>query len=187
MDVGLILSIVIAGATVFYTGINYLMLKESKRIREQKITPIILAFLKSTESHTILALHLKNIGEGVAKNVQINLNQELYQYDRKDHPLSEVGIFKNGFNIFPPDYELKYHIHSVKELYRVNREGNIDFEVSYENINGKKFKNHYSLEFSQMFGQNYSTPPESYAGQTPYYLKEINKTLTKIKENKVDK
>lgn len=71
MSVEIILSLVIAISTVFYTGINLLMLLESRSVRLQKITPHVVMFLKSTENSKVLALHIKNIGEGVAYNIKI--------------------------------------------------------------------------------------------------------------------
>lgn len=61
MSVEIILSLVIAISTVFYTGINLLMLLESRSVRLQKITQHVVMFLKSTENSKVLALHIKNI------------------------------------------------------------------------------------------------------------------------------
>lgn len=66
MNIEQTLSIVIAISTVFYTGINLFMLLESKAVRLQKITPHVVMYLKTSEDHNTLALHVKNIGEGIA-------------------------------------------------------------------------------------------------------------------------
>lgn len=175
MEVELILSIVIAACTVIYTVINLLMLFESRATRKQKTTPFLVAFLKTTENNMTLALHIKNIGEGHATDVKIKMLKDFNQFNKNNFPLSEIGIVKNGFNYFPPQYELKYYIHSLTELDKVE-DNFIELEISYKSKR-KRFIKKYSLPFNQVLGQNYSSPPDTYIGQISHYLKEISKTI----------
>lgn len=110
MKVEIILSSVLAICTAIYTIINLFLLIESRATRKQKSTPLLIAFLKSTENHLMLELHIKNIGEGVAKNVKINVLKDFNRMGKDNLTLSEIGIVKNGFNVFPPQYELKYYV-----------------------------------------------------------------------------
>ncbi|MDS1031815.1 hypothetical protein RDV77_04145 [Porphyromonadaceae sp. NP-X] len=182
MKVEIILSSVLAICTAIYTIINLFLLIESRATRKQKSTPLLIAFLKSTENHLMLELHIKNIGEGVAKNVKINVLKDFNRMGKDNLTLSEIGIVKNGFNVFPPQYELKYYVHSITELYKKDADDNIILEIYYESIDCRTFKENYNLQFNQVFAQNYSNPPETFIGQIPYYLKEINNTLNKSKE-----
>ncbi len=179
MSVEIILSLVIAICTVLYTVINLMLWFESRQSRKQKITPHVIAFLKSAENHTILELHIKNIGEGVAENVKIKTLKDYNQFGHDTHLISELGIMKNGFNVFPPQHELKYYLHSFTEIYEKYKDDSIKFEISYSSSDKRKFKEVIELPFKQVFGQNYSNPPETFMGQIPYYLKEINSTLKK--------
>jgi hypothetical protein len=184
MKVEIILSTVLVVSTVIYTIINLMLWVESRATRKQKMTPLVIAYFKSTENHQILALHIKNIGEGLARNVKI---RALKDYNRlgKDHLLlSNIGIIKNGFNNFPPQYELSFYINYLTKLEPEEESSSIEIEICYESSNGVKFKNNFVLPFNQMIGQNYSNPPETYIGQIPYYLKEINKSLKKNLEEK---
>lgn len=183
MKVEIVLSTVLVISTVAYTYISLKLWRESKATREQKIAPFIVAFLKSTESHNVLALYIKNIGEGLAKNVKINVVKDYYQLGQKDLPLSKVGIVKNGFNNFPPQYELCFYIDFMPDLSPEDNPGTIEIEISYESTDKRKFENSYSLLFNQITGQNHSNPPESFIGQIPYYLKEINKNLETMRKN----
>jgi hypothetical protein len=182
LNVELILSFVLAICTVVYTIINVMLWVESKATRKQKLTPLMVTFLKSAENHIMLELHIKNIGEGLAKNVRVKVHQDYKQFGKDDFLLSDVGIIKNGFNTFPPEYELKFYIDSLVKLYEKDKDGSIKLEFNYESYDKRHFQDIYDLPFNQIFGQNYSTPPETYAGQIPYYLKEINSTLKKINE-----
>jgi len=180
MSVEVILSIVIAICTVFYTIINLMLWFESRANRKQNIAPQLVVFLKSTENHTALGLHVKNIGKGLARNVKIKTLKDYKQFGQDN--ISELGIIKNGFNIFPPQYELKYYINSMIEIHNNDENEIISFELTYESSDKRKFKEFFHLPFNQILGENYSKPPETYMGQIPYYLKEINKTLKKTEK-----
>lgn len=182
MTTELILSIVIAASTVIYTGINLLMLFESKSVRLQKITPHVVMYLKSSEDHNTLALHVKNIGEGIAYNVKIKTLKDYNQFGKENYPISDLGILKHGFTGMPPGYELKFYVGVILDIYEKDRDGEVRFEVEYERKDKNRIKEKFNLPFIQALGQNYSTPPESYLGQIPFYLKELNSTLKKIEK-----
>lgn len=177
MDVEIILSVVLATSTVIYTIITLMTWYESNATRKQKVTPLLIAYLKPTENHMNLALHIKNIGEGYAKDVNVKMIKDYNQFDKSNLPLSDIGIVKNGLNVFPPQYELRYYIHSMTNLDVDEEREILEIEISYKDQKGKKYTNSYRLPFNQMFGQNYSSPPATYVGQIAHYLKEINKTL----------
>ena len=165
MDVELVLSTVLAIATVFYTIINLMMWVESRATRKQKITPQVVAYLKTTEDHLTLCVHIKNIGEGCN------------QFGKEQYPLSNLMFFKNGASIFPPQYELKFYIDSIKNIDYESNNSYIKLEVLCQDIDNKHYKEVYQLPFNQIVGTNYSNPPETYMGQIPYYLKEISKFI----------
>lgn len=174
----LILSAVLAVATVCYTVINLLMLIESRRTRRQKILPQVIAYLKSTDDHQTLMLCIKNVGEGCAKNVKVTMLHDYNAFEKEQYQLSSFKIFTEGVNVFPSGYELHYYINWWEEL--VKRDGEyIELTIDCCDINGKTCPQQYfSLPFRQV-ASNYSTPPETYVGQIAYYLKEISKSLKK--------
>ena len=171
----LILSAVIAFATVCYTVINLLMLIESRRTRLQKLRPQVIAYLKSTEDHQTLMLCIKNIGEGCAKNVRATMLHDFNAFEKGQFQLNNFKLFSEGINVFPPEYELHYYINWWEDLKR--REGEyVELLIDCCDINGKPCEQqHFVLPFKQI-ASNYSYPPETYIGQIAYYLKEIGKT-----------
>ena len=94
MKAELTISIVLACCTVTYTIINLMLWLESRATRKQKITPLLVAFLKSSEDHNVIELHIKNVGEGVAKNVEVKVLQDYKLFGVENLLLSEIGIFK---------------------------------------------------------------------------------------------
>ena len=73
MSTEIILSIVVAIATSIYTIVTIFQLIESRKVRFQKDAPNIVAFLKSAEDHVVMELYIENFGEGVAKDVKIEI------------------------------------------------------------------------------------------------------------------
>lgn len=173
----ILLSAVIALCTLAYTIINWKLLIENRKTRKQKITPQIIAFLKSSESHSVLALHIKNIGEGLAKNVKIKTMKDHNIMQKDDYLISNTGIFKNGFSVFPPQYELKFHLDWWTEIKSDKEDRYVEIEILYEDIENKKYSENFKLPLNQLTGQHYTNPPETYMGQIPYYLSEIDKKL----------
>lgn len=177
IDVELVLSIVLAGATVLYTIINLLMWCESRATRKQKTAPMIIAFLKVTEDHQTLSVHIKNVGEGCAKDVKIRVVKDYNQFKKDNLLLSNCFAFKNGVNIFPSGYELKYYLDCTCNIDYSLENNYIEIEIEFKDMNGNHYThNNFRLPFNQV-GGNYLDPPESYLGQIPYYLKKIDKTI----------
>src|SRR5690554_4763164 len=184
MQVEIILSGVLAICTLIYTGINFFMLLESRATRKQKTTPRIVPFLQRGESNRMLELHIKNIGEGLAKNVESRVLKDYNRFGKEDSFLSHIEFFTRPMQNFPPGYELKYYIHSMSDIYEKDKNGSIELEFTYEDCYRKKHREIFELSFNPVMQQNYSSPPETYLGQIPYYLKKINKNLEKININK---
>ncbi len=127
-------------------------------------------------------MHIKNFGEGVAKNVKVTFLKDFNRFNKEDFPLSNIGIAKKGLNYFPPDYELSYHIGRLVDLYKSNKKDIIELKIFCESLDDRKFSNTFELPIAQIYGVSYSTPPETYIGQIPYYLKEIRKELKTFNE-----
>lgn len=179
-----LLSLVVGSSTVIYTVITAFQLIESRKVRLQKETPNIIAYLKSSENHEGMYLIIKNFGEGVAKNVKIKFIKDFKRFGREDFLLSQIGIAQNGLNFFPPQHFLQFGIGVMTILYENSKNETIELLLSYESLDGRNFENKFSLPLNQIFGQSYSKPPETYMGQIPYYLKEINSQLEKMINSK---
>jgi hypothetical protein len=176
----LLTNIVIAVATAVYAWINFRLLKESQETRKQKTAPFVVAFLKTTDNHNVLSLHIKNIGEGLAKNVQITVLKDYFIMKKDKYPISNLNIVKNGINIFPPQYEFVNNIDWLIESNEDKKDKYIELSINYEGTDGRKFQEVFNLPFYQYLGQHYCNPPETYIGEIAYYLKEINTNIKKI-------
>jgi hypothetical protein len=176
----IILSVVVAACTIVYTFINGLMLIENKRLRKIKSMPLIIAYLKSTEDHKVLRLCIKNVGEGVAKDVKVKIDGDYKAFGLEYRMLSNLGIMKYGLNIFPPQEQLAYLIDSWIEIGKRKdiENSHIDMSIDYAGIDGKKYSNTYHLLPVQLSGQDYTSPPETYIGKIAYFMEQISKVIT---------
>lgn len=179
MNTELILSIVLAASTVIYTIINAFMLYESRETLKQKITPLLVAYLKSGEDHLCFSLWIKNVGEGLAKDVTFHMHKD-YKVFGKDYMSTIYGPLKYGVNSFPSGHSIQCLIDSCGSEVFKNKENYIEIEISYLGIDDTRYSNKYTLPFNQI-PIIYPEPPESYMGQIAYHLKSIAKTIEKRK------
>jgi hypothetical protein len=175
----IILSWVIGISTFAYMIINIFMLVENQRIRKIKSMPLIVAYLKSTEDHEALRLCIKNIGEGVAKDIKIELTSDYKTFGNENRMLSNLGIMKYGLNIFPPQEQFTYFIDLWAEIGKKKdfENGHIDISIHYAGIDGRKYENTYELPTIQLSGQDYTAPPETYLGKIAYFIEKLSKTM----------
>lgn len=176
----IIISSVLVFVTTCYTIINYFMLQESKLIRKQKTKPDVIAYLQSTPNHQILCLHIKNVGEGYARNVKIKVIQD-YNLFNGNKFLKDFPLFEDGVAIFPSGYDLHYSLDSWSNISKNNSDNYIELDIYYEDMKGNTNHNYFKLPFMQI-ASLYSTPPDNSIDQIPYYLKEINKALQNMKK-----
>lgn len=180
--VSLILSGVIAFATVCYTIINLMMWFESRATRNQKVKPQIIPYLKSSDSHDILCLYIKNVGEGCAKDVHIKVLKDYPRMNKEGLLLSNLPIFREGVNVFPSGYELHYNLNWWKDISNDGLDDSIELEIICKDLLGKVYGPYvYKLEFNQI-KSTYMNPPETYIGQIAYYLSEIHKDIKVVKK-----
>lgn len=175
------LAVIVAISTMIYTVITALMLIENRRSRLQKIEPLIICYLKSSEDSSSISIIVKNIGEGLAKNVKAVLIKDYFRYGQETRPLSQHGIFVDGLRVFPPNYELKYILDLWSNITPLTPDHCIELKIEYFRADNKKRTATYCLNFKEISGQFYSIPPDSYVGKISYQLEEINKTLKKGK------
>lgn len=170
-----ILPIALFVCTVIYTWINYKMLVESKKVRQQKITPSIAAYIKISEATPkIIYLVIENTGEGNAYNTEFKIIKDS-EVDAKLN-LSNRNAIKNGVSFFPRNYKFEYSLGFVNNNLLNDY---IDIQINYSDINNNTYTSKYNLFLGNIQGQFYCEPPDNYLGQVAYYLKEIDKKISK--------
>ena len=176
MDAQIAISFALLVATILYTIVTMMMWWESRKTRFQKVTPEIIAYLKTSEDHNVVMLVIENIGEGCAYNLKVDLDEEYHTFAKEDKKLSQMPIFNDGVSIYPPKYRLQYYLGGCEKMNDLQE--TIGLSFSYCDQNKNKYKKHLILRIKQI-ACFYSNPPETYMGTIAYYLKEIDKKLAK--------
>lgn len=171
-----IISFSLLVATCLYTFVTILMWLESKRTRLQKVTPEIIAYLKTSEDHDVIMLVIENIGEGCGYDLKVDLDEEYHTFGKEDKKLSQLPIFNDGVSIYPPKYRLQFYLGTSDQIN--NLQESIGLSLNYCDQKNKKYAKHCVLRINQIVCF-YSDPPETYMGKIAYYLKEIDKKLVK--------
>ena len=178
----ILLSTVLVVCTSTYTIINYFMLRESAIQRKLKSRPNIIAYLKSTEDYQALRLYIKNVGEGIAKNIKVNVLKDYGRFGKENHRLSEIGVFKYGLEILSPGEHLSYYLDAWTNIKEEELENMyIELKICCTGIDNKEQNGSFNLKFIQVCSQGYTNPPETHIGKIAYYTKEINQALKKLK------
>ena len=173
-----IISISLLVATCLYTIVTILMWLESRKTRLQRVTPEIIAYLKTSEDHNVVMLVIENIGEGCGYDLKVFLDEEYHTFGQEDKNLSQLPIFNDGVSIYPPKYKLQYYLGECDQINKL--QGTIGLRLKYSDQNKKNYAKHTDLKIKQIVCF-YSDPPETYMGKIAYYLKEIDMKLGKDK------
>ena len=174
MDAQVAISLALLVATSLYTIVTIMMWWESRKTRLQKITPEIIAYLKTSEDHNVVMLVIENIGQGCAYDLKVDLDEEYHTFAKEDKNLSQMPIFNEGVSIYPPKYRLQYYLGVCKEMN--NLQETIGLSFYYRDQNKNIYNKHTFLKIKQI-ACFYSNPPETYMGKIAYYLQEIDKKL----------
>ena len=171
-----IISVALTFVTLCYTIITWMMLHESRLIRKQKTAPNVIGYLQTMSNRDILCLYIKNVGEGYARNVKVQLIRDYFIFNNKES-LKDFPLFNDGVTIYPSGYDLHFLLDSWSNLKQNHHQENyIEFNIYYENMKGKPNCVHFKLPLKQIATMT-STPPEDSIDQISYYLSEVNKTL----------
>ncbi len=174
----LIFTGIVAICTAIYSYLTYKLVKETKLSREFHLEAHIIAYLTNAEtSPDIVSLVIKNIGNGIAKNLRFKIIRDI-NYSSINQ-LKEIGLFNKNLDFFPPDYQNKYILMSLEDQYDEKTNDYIEFDLIYDDAIKKDRHQNFKLYFKDIKGLVKLTPPETYIGMISYRLEKIEKILDK--------
>ncbi|MDP2890510.1 MAG: hypothetical protein Q8P34_16280 [Bacteroidota bacterium] len=177
-SITLIFTGVVTICTAIYSYLTYKLVRETRLSREFHLEAHMIAYLVNGDSSPdIVSLVVRNIGNGIAKNLQFKIIRDIsYPACTK---LKQIGIFKKTLDLFPPNHENKYILMSLQEQFNEKTEDYVEFELTYDDAITKGKKKIFRLEFNDIEGFGKITPPETYIGMISYQLEKIGKVLEK--------
>lgn len=136
-------------ATVVLAFLTWALWKEAKKSREQELEPNIVVSIEPASISTFHAmLVIENVGKGVAYNVKIHdKNNSKVTTNNGDYYINEYPFMSSS--IIKPGQKIEHLLTSFDNLKDVS----MNFEISSENINAKKFINSNCFEANFLYGR----------------------------------
>lgn len=116
--------------------VSFYALSEQRLMRQAGTDPVILIHLDNREDARILStLEVRNVGAGAALNVRLSLLSEITEY-LPDRIITDFSKVTHAFRTIPQGHSISYNFGVGHELLGEPEIPPIEFEVTYENIEG---------------------------------------------------
>ena len=177
-----ILQIVFAGivaiSTVVYAILTSKLVSETKKIRQQQITPDINLYFEKSEANVGFAFFvIENIGLGIAQNIKLEILKDFKSYDLDKLKLENLGIFNSGLRNFYPKQRFRYYFTDLRKNHEEKISDYLEIKLTYTDILKTVYMKEFHLTLDEITGMLSLSPPDSYIGRIPYELKEIRALL----------
>lgn len=147
----LIFTGVVAFATVVYAILTYMLVSETKEMREAQTEPrVSVVFQPREEWINFIDLIVKNIGLGPAYDIKFDVKPD-FEY-RNGQSLSQINFIKNGVKYLDPNQKIQFFLTSMVENFDKKVKTPFTIEVTYKNKFGKKYSEKFVIDFSELVG-----------------------------------
>ena len=150
-----IFTAVVTLSTVAYAALTWSLVSETKKMREVQTEPRIEIALKPLDfAINIVRLHVRNIGLGPAKNVKFSSSVSAVGQGAEKllEEFNKTNFLKVGLKYFGPNQELHSGYTQVTEDYDAKIASVLIYEVEYESVTGKKYKDQIIIDMSEQEG-----------------------------------
>lgn len=161
-----IFTAVVTAATAVYAILTYVLVKETRLMRQVQTEPKIEITAKSLDvAIHILRLHIRNIGLGPALNVRFTPKVVVGNEAAKGliREFTETNFFKVGLSYFGPGQERLSSYTQLTQNHEGKLESVIAFDVEYESTTGKKYKETLLIDMSEHKGAYQLGKPHMYS------------------------
>jgi len=161
----LLFSAVVAISTVAYAILTWGLVSETRRMREVQTEPRIEITLKPLDfAINIVRLHIRNIGLGPAKNIRFisRVSSGGEAAKKLLEEFNKTNFLKGGLNYFGPGHELFSRYIKVTKDFDAIIKSVLIYDVEYESITGKKYKDQITIDVSELKGMQRPGKPNLY-------------------------
>lgn len=177
----LLFTAVVTLSTVVYAVLTAVLVFETRKMRRVQTEPKLWVYYQLMEEHIHFGhLFVKNIGQGPAFDIEIDLTEEdpteggrLLRSD-----LEKVKAFRNGFSYLGPGQHLKSGFSSFLENYEEKIKSVIIARIRYKGASGEKFSEIFRIDFSEFEGAGRLGTPHLYA--IAQSLEKIQKDVSQL-------
>jgi len=161
-----IFTAVVTIATAVYAVLTYILVKETRLMRQVQTEPKIEIMARPMEiAVNILRLHVKNIGLGPAINIKFSPKILAGSDGAKNllEELTKTNFFNSGLAYFGPNQELVSSYTQMTHNHEEKLASIIAFDLRYESVTGKKYKETIVIDMSEHKGAYQLGKPHLYS------------------------
>ena len=175
----IILTSILAIATVFLAIYTCKLVAEARRARRAQVQPYISVHLEQAETDpTLLFIIVQNIGPGIAYDLTFDIKQDILgDYESGVTKIGLRGLFKVGMKFCPPEYFKKYFLIETSENHDKKMEEELILTASYKNLYRKISSEIFYLKLKEQQMTSSITPSDTHIGRIAETLKEIKEIL----------
>lgn len=157
---------VVTVATAVYAGLTWVLVKETRLMRQVHTEPKIEITVKPLDiAIDIVRLHIRNIGLGPAINVKFS--KKIITGGESAQMLldefTETNFFNVGLAYFGPGQERVSHYTQMNENHDGKIASVLEFNISYESVTGQKYVETLTVDMSEQAGSYQLGKPHMYA------------------------
>ncbi len=177
---------VVAVSTVFYAGLTWKLVSETRTLRKAQTDPRVSVRVQANHTgHPGYELIIRNDGQGVAKSVRFEFEGDPSYFrsswvGRPPPAINELSIIKDGLDYMEPNQVFRFPLGTVssREFERAV-EAPWTFRTQYEGLDGKRKTDTYTVDFSQFRGMFFD---RNYLGQITTHVDSIQKDIHRMTE-----
>lgn len=150
--IGAIATSVVAGIAAIFA---FHQVREARELREEQAQPYVVAYFAiSKASSMYIEFVVKNIGQTLAKDVQIALDPPLQStLDDRKYAAKDAYILQEGVPTLPPELEYRLLFESGPELYKqTDLPRRYRATITYRTSRGRHITLEYFLDLETFFG-----------------------------------
>lgn len=176
-----IFSAVVTIATAVYAALTWVLVKETRMMREVQTEPKLEVTVNSFDfAIHIVRLHIRNIGLGPALDVAFNprVLSGGISAEKLLAEFTDVNFFSVGLKHFGPGQERVSGYTQLNEDHDGKIDSIISIDVTYRSATGKRYSDSLVVDMSELKGGYQFGKPHAYA--IAQSLEKIEKDLHKI-------
>lgn len=145
------LGVVAASVAAFFA---LRQLRQGRELAEDQARPYVVVYLDESEADpTIIDLVIKNVGQTLAKNVEITIDPPFERAKDLGYPLMEARMFTQPIAAIPPGFEYRMWAESTQDMHAVDAHPPIyRATVRLRDRRGKLHEETFDLDLEAMRG-----------------------------------
>ncbi|MBM4278427.1 MAG: hypothetical protein FJ130_11210 [Deltaproteobacteria bacterium] len=157
---------IVALSTVVYALLTFVLVGETRRMRQTQTEPRVEVIIKPREEWiSLIHVYVRNIGLGPAYDISFNISAESGGEGAKAliMDFTRAQFLKTGLRYLGPGQEVVSDYSQMTEKFDLKIDSVLTFLIRYKSANRKVYEDRYRLDFSEFRGRSQIGKPHLYA------------------------